>query len=432
MSKTFVAFGFGPISAGLFLYEAYKSGRFDELVVSEVDPKTVEAVRANGGKYTFNAATLDGRVTREVEGVTILNPEEPQDVNGLFDATKRADEIVTALNNVEFYSKPTVKDPLQHGLSVNPKRVVVYTAENNINAAHLLRESLVELDQMSTATFVNTVIGKMSQRVTDPSQIREMNLTPITPGLESAFLVEEAPDILLARSQLPPGYETMLAIFQEKRDLVPFDGVKLYGHNGPHAMAAYLLALVGAKDMPQLDDRENVDIRVMAQQAMIAEAGAALCRAYKGQDPIFTQQGWRTAYAEPLIKRISNPYLADSVARVARDPARKLHPDDRLVGALKFCREHGIRQSYFATGAAAAALMLDPETGQLAQEVEVVQPHELAARLETVWKAQRQERFEGKTDVLDAIGRAYPSLCGWLQGRRPDLFKTDLGFIPYT
>src|SRR3989344_5133281 len=342
MSKTFVAFGFGPISAGLFLYEAYKSGRFDELVVSEVDPKTVEAVRANGGKYTFNAATLDGRVTREVEGVTILNPEEPQDVNGLFDATKRADEIVTALNNVEFYSKPTVKDPLQHGLSVNPKRVVVYTAENNINAADLLRESLVELDQMSTATFVNTVIGKMSQRVTDPSQIREMNLTPITPGLESAFLVEEAPDILLARSQLPP------------------------------------------------------------------------------------------AYAEPLIKRISNPYLADSVARVARDPARKLHPDDRLVGALKFCREHGIRQSYFATGAAAAALMLDPETGQLAQEVEVVQPHELAARLETVWKAQRQERFEGKTDVLDAIGRAYPSLCGWLQGRRPDLFKTDLGFIPYT
>ena len=35
-AKTFVGFGFGAIQGGLFLYEAFRSGKFGRLVVAEV------------------------------------------------------------------------------------------------------------------------------------------------------------------------------------------------------------------------------------------------------------------------------------------------------------------------------------------------------------------------------------------------------------
>jgi hypothetical protein len=43
--RTFVGFGFGPIQAGLFLDEAYRSRSFGWLVVAEVLPEIVSAVR---------------------------------------------------------------------------------------------------------------------------------------------------------------------------------------------------------------------------------------------------------------------------------------------------------------------------------------------------------------------------------------------------
>ena len=52
----FVGFGFGPIQAGLFLREAYKSGNFDRLIVAEIDQKLVDAVRKNNGSYCVNVA----------------------------------------------------------------------------------------------------------------------------------------------------------------------------------------------------------------------------------------------------------------------------------------------------------------------------------------------------------------------------------------
>ena len=49
--KTFVGFGFGAIQAGLFAYEAGRSGNFRRLVVAEVMPETVEALRNAQGRY---------------------------------------------------------------------------------------------------------------------------------------------------------------------------------------------------------------------------------------------------------------------------------------------------------------------------------------------------------------------------------------------
>ena len=55
MDRTFVGFGFGAIQGGLFLPEAFGSGNFSRLVVSEIDTEVVNALRSAGGSYSSEA-----------------------------------------------------------------------------------------------------------------------------------------------------------------------------------------------------------------------------------------------------------------------------------------------------------------------------------------------------------------------------------------
>ena len=68
----FTGFGFGPIQGGLFVKEAFDSGNFKWIVISEIDQKLVDAVRADGGSYYVNVAKSDG-----IEALKIDNVEKP-------------------------------------------------------------------------------------------------------------------------------------------------------------------------------------------------------------------------------------------------------------------------------------------------------------------------------------------------------------------
>ena len=89
----FVGFGFGAIQGGLFLYEAFRSGNFNRLVVAEVVPETVEAVRCSKGRYSVNVATKKGIEQHMVEGIEIFNPVVTGDRAQLEQAVSEATEI---------------------------------------------------------------------------------------------------------------------------------------------------------------------------------------------------------------------------------------------------------------------------------------------------------------------------------------------------
>jgi mannitol-1-phosphate 5-dehydrogenase len=91
--------------------------------------------------------------------------------------------------------------------------------------------------------------------------------------------------------------------------------------------------------------------------ALVEESGAALVRKYAGVDAYFTSAGYAAA-ADDLLARMVNPYLRDTVARVGRDPARKLGWDDRLVGAMRLIRGQGITPRRYALGVVAALRVL--------------------------------------------------------------------------
>jgi mannitol-1-phosphate 5-dehydrogenase len=363
LNHVFVGFGFGPIQSGLFAKEARASGAFSEIVVAEVDAALVAAVRGNGNRYAVNVAWGDRVEAVTVDGVTLLNPNDAADAARLRSVLGRATEIVTSLPSVAFYAKGgdtsvarLIAGGLQAGTGVP---AVVYTAENNNQAAELLDRAVGGVSDggagLRPVQFLNTVIGKMSQVVAEPGEIARRGFAPVAPGFPRAILVESFNRILVARVRLP-GFEPGIRAFEEKDDLLPFEEAKLFGHNAAHTMLGFLGALAGAARLSELRGRD--DLLELVRRAFTDEAGAALvARHARLGDPLFTADGFR-AYADDLLTRMTNPHLSDTVARAIRDPLRKLGRADRLFGAIRLCLDAGIEPACLSAGAWAGLRVL--------------------------------------------------------------------------
>jgi mannitol-1-phosphate 5-dehydrogenase len=68
-----------------------------------------------------------------------------------------------------------------------------------------------------------------------------------------------------------------------------------------------------------------------------------------------------------LLHRFTNAALLDTCARVGGDPARKLSPDDRLIGSLRLALEQGVTPAYIAVGAAAGVYRYIRESENMEQ-----------------------------------------------------------------
>ncbi len=410
-SLTYVGFGFGPIQSGLFLHEASRSGSFRRLVVAEVLPDVVDAVRRAGGHFSVNIARED-RVERAAVGpVEMENPGVDADRERLVEAVAGAQEIGTAVPSVAHYVADgpaslhrVLAEGLRRKAARGGPRAVVYAAENHNHAAEILEEKVRgEIPEgersavLARVRFLNTVIGKMS------GAPEAGGLAPVTPGSPRAFLVEAFNRILITRIRFDAPFERGLGVFEEKDDLLPFEEAKLYGHNAAHALAAYLGAFRGVRLMADL--RGLPGLLPFLRAAFVDESGAALVSKHRGLDPLFTPEGY-ARYADDLLVRMTNPHLGDTVERVGRDPARKLGWVDRLVGTIRLALAHGVAPRRFAVGAAAAALALSPG---------LVDP---APVLTPLWKGAPHAEQDA---VLRLIEEGRSLLSRWRASSFPDL-----------
>ena len=362
-----MGFGLGAIQSGLFLYEGARSGNFKRLVVAEVMPDVVQAVRANNG-FALNVATAEGIEQHPVTGIEIYNPLDPMDRPHLVAALAEAQEMATALPSVAFYDMGEASVAALVAEAVARKladaalpSAVLYTAENNNHAAEILDALLrvkVGADYSGRFQVLNTVVGKMSGVVVDAEQIREDGLARMTPGADRAFLVEAFNRILITKITLS-GFVRGLGTFVEKTDLLPFEEAKLYGHNATHALLGYLANEQGLRFMS--DAARDPELIAFCRAAFIEESGQALIRKHAGVDELFTEKGFQ-AYADDLLARMLNPYLRDQVARIIRDPRRKLAWDDRLIGTMRLALSQGLEPLRTAAGAKAALRLLETET----------------------------------------------------------------------
>ena len=133
---------------------------------------------------------------------------------------------------------------------------------------------------------------------------------------------------------------------------------KLYGFNGPHCITACLGCVKGHETIREsIADPEILKIVT----GVTEECSAALCKRHG-----FAPEAM-AAYSATTINRFRNPYLRDEVKRVAREPMRKLAPNDRLVGPMKLALSYGLPVDNYAYGVAACMLYDNPEDPQSVQ-----------------------------------------------------------------
>jgi mannitol-1-phosphate 5-dehydrogenase len=365
----FVGFGFGPIQSGLFAAEAFNSGNFRRIVIAEIDQSLVDAVGINNGTYYVNVATNDGIVAEQIEGIEIFNPMIEDDKKELIKALREATEIATSLPSVDFYDTgdSSVAKLIAFGLSDSTApATIIYAAENNNRAAEILEQEVSKYLDIKTkkVQFLNTVIGKMSQITIDEAMINNKSLKTIAPGSMKAFLVEAFNCILVTKAEIE-GFTPGIEVFVEKFDLLPFEEAKLFGHNAIHALLAYMGLEKGYETMDQIAG--DTELMQIASDAFIKESGGAMIGKYASlDDEMFTEAGY-TAYAKDLLVRMTNHFLADSIARAGRDPRRKLSSRDRIFGTIKLALEYGVEPVNMARGAKAGLkyLLVNADANEL-------------------------------------------------------------------
>ena len=420
----FTGFGFGPIQGGLFAKEAFQSGNFARIVTAEIDRELVDAVRANSGSYYVNVARADGIEVLKIDDVELLNPQIAEDKRILLEVLAQSTEISTCLPSVSFYGSggpdstaSLIADGMENSRA---EATIIYTAENNNHAAEILEKAVGEraaaLSQKKVQ-FLNTVIGKMSRIVDDPAEIAELKLAAMAPGIERAFLVEEFNRILVSRTRISdfrPGIE----VFVEKDDLLPFEEAKLYGHNAIHSLLGFVGAVKGYVKMTEFKN-DSVVMRI-ARDAFLQECGGALVKKYSFLgDELFTEAGFRN-YAEELLERITNRYLADTVARAGRDVVRKLGITGRIFGTMQLALEYGIEPKNMALGGMAgiAVLLKKAEQNNLPRDLRCadwrkLDDSKIEEILKWIWKGQESRYSEQLIKYVQNARRDLMSLVAY-------------------
>lgn len=339
---TAVQFGAGNIGRGFLAQLFHESGL--EVVFVDVAAPIVDELNARG-RYDIQIVGPDA--TRvPIDGVRAVNGHDRVRV-----ATEiaRAEIVSTA---VGANALPYIAPALAAGLLARHKStglpINVLLCENLHDAAAVLRKAVTahlptkDCEAVLQKTgFVQAVVSRMvplqtlAEREADPLAIR----------------VE-------AYKRLPVDGNAIVGVFPDivGVEQVPnFDAYverKLYVHNCAHAVLGYVGHLAGYTFAYEaLRDPRIASLL----RAILDETSKALIAKY-GFDP-----DEFSAHVADLLRRFENVDLGDTCRRLARDPLRKLAPDDRLIGAARLCESQGVAPKALARAIAAALRYQDPD-----------------------------------------------------------------------
>jgi mannitol-1-phosphate 5-dehydrogenase len=301
----------GPLIAALNARRAYTIRLVDNERVEEVIISPVWALHA-GEAEAVARALAEARIAATAVGVRTLPDIAPLFAAGV--ARRAMDDVQAPLN--------------------------VIVCENMRDAAATFRRMVgARLPAayhgylQARVGFVDTVIGRMVPPPTPQMRAQDPSLIAVEPYKELPVdrrgFVGPVPAIV--------GLEPC-------EDFAVYTARKLYIHNCGHAMLGYLGHLRGHAFGYQA--LEDAAIRPLFERAL-AESRTGIVAAH-GVDPV-----WLEAYVADVTHRLANRALGDTVFRLARDPLRKLGPDDRLVGAARLAEGAGVAPGALSWGIAA-------------------------------------------------------------------------------
>ena len=367
--KKAVQFGAGNIGRGFMGQLLWEAGF--EITFVDADKQLV-ALLNDRGQYPLQLLDAYSKKQRTVvvDGFTAIATDQRDKVAT---AIMQASLITTAVGvkNLEAASR-LLAEGLGQRFEQNPIPLDIFLCENMFGAAPLLEKQVTQhlpesIQQWAKKNigFVGTSVARMV--ASDSQQRRE------EPLLITADSYRRLPYDCRASKAGDPGIEGFYPVQHFGAEMVR----KLYTHNLGHASLAYLGYLRGYTYIHELFEDELIS---SAFENALDETSQALLKRYP--DALDPQEHWHVR--RDVRIRFGNPMMEDAIIRVAKDPIRKLGPEDRLIGSARLCLEEGIFPENIAR-VCGAALCYDFEGDAEALELqEMIRTQGIERTLERV------------------------------------------------
>lgn len=346
--KKAVHFGAGKIGRGFIAELLHNSGY--EIVFADVSDALVDMIEE---KHQYNLFLIDQDYKKKViDSVSAYSTikESEKVIAAILDS-----DIITTSVMATNLSKiaPLIAEALKLRLKHKKEKVTIMACENAMMGTTILKNAmedsgiLTKEELKEAAVFPNTAVDRM---VFDGTHEGE-------PGVEIGKdfeLVIERLKLINPESEPIKGAEYV-------DDLEMYLQRKIFIINGGHAISGYVGYVNGAETVQ--DVIQNKKLFEPVKQAML-ESAVALEKKYG-----FTHESLLDYIDKMMIRRFTSPGISDPISRVAREPIRKISPDDRIMGPANLCEKYGLENKWLLRGVA-CAMHFENEEDQQAVELQ--------------------------------------------------------------
>lgn len=343
MERIAVQFGAGNIGRGFIAQLFHESGY--EVVFVEAVPAIVDEINRRG-RYSIHIVG-DGEQSVEITNIRAIHSERVEQVA---QEVARAEIACTAVGvNVLKQVAPSLARGIalrSQNPDASPLNILI--CENQLDADQILRNAVLERLPAELHRYVDSHVGFVLCVVSRMVPV----MTPAEKRADPLAIRVEAYKRLPVNAKAVKGKLPSIVGVEPVENFVGYVERKIFVHNAAHAILGYLGWLKGYTYVHEAMADEQ--IRSMLDESM-QEVSEALIRKHG-----FTREQMQEHLLD-LYHRFENAALGDTIARVARDPERKLRPDDRLVGAVNLLVDNGLEPKGFCMAIAAALLYNNPQ-----------------------------------------------------------------------
>lgn len=376
--KKAIQFGAGNIGRGFIGSLLYKAGY--HVVFADVNTEIIDKINKDK-EYTIHVmdTVCSEEKVNDISGVISIN-------NEIYKEIVEAEIITTAVGPVVL---PRIAPTIAKGIALRKENGVknylnIIACENAIKASSQLEEEVKKYLTKDEVDYLEEFVGFPNcsvDRIVPP--VKSENILDVVVENYYEWNVEEK----AFKGEIPK-IEGMNLV----DNLMAYIERKLFTLNTGHAITAYFGYLKGYETIEEsIKDEVIYDF---VKKAMI-ESGKGLIAKYNFDEEAHYK------YINKIIDRFKNPYLKDYVARVGREPLRKLNENDRLIKPLITARGFNINTDNLLLGVGAALHYDNKEDAQSVQLQSLINEKGIKESLAEISK------ISGDTDVLDKVEKYY-------------------------
>ncbi|WP_297713745.1 mannitol-1-phosphate 5-dehydrogenase [Clostridium sp.] len=376
--KKAIQFGAGNIGRGFIGALLSKAGY--HVVFADVNKEIIEKI--NEDKF-YTIHVMDVECTEEkienISGVISTSDDILKEI-------VESEIITTAVGPVVLPRiAPTIAKGIQLRKEAGLKSFLnIIACENAIKASSQLEEEVKKYLNEEEVQYLEEFVGFPNcsvDRIVPP--VQSENILDVVVERFYEWNVEEN----AFKGSIPQIEGMNLA-----DNLMAYIERKLFTLNTGHAITAYFGYLKGYST---IDESIKDEVIYDFVKKAMTESGQGLIAKYNFDEEAHLK------YIDKIIGRFKNPYLKDDVARVGREPLRKLNENDRLIKPLITARGFNIETDSLLLGVGAALHYDNKEDAQSRELQSLIKEKGIRESIAEISKISED------TDVLDKIEKYY-------------------------